>query len=616
MLGQWLGAAVEPSEDDAPPAVEDPQPVEVPGRADALAGADAVAYRTTFPDPREGEATRATLVLEGLYARARVWHDGELLGEHDTYFEPARFEFEPSADNEVIVECRRPTDGFGGVHETDLLPETDRVPGIWWDARIETHGPVALVDLSVTPTLGEERATIDAELTVDAAEAVDDRATLSLRPKGFRGGAAMERARVQAASGERVTVTREIEVRDPQFWWPRGLGSQHRYEVTAKLDGAERSATTGFCTVDLDDDGLVVNGQRARARGINVLPSDDPAADVAAVADANANFVRAHAHVPSPSFREACDEAGLLVWQDLPLTGDADVDPGRGAKLAEALVDTCRSSPSVGIYGVRDDPEAPFEQPLGSGRIARSRLRWRAWRTSYDRSIDDEIAASFDTDRPVVPVTGPPGTGADAATLYPGWDYGRADDVDRLVDRYPGLGDVVAEFGAGSLVDRDDVEPTSDLTDRLDADDPAATQREQARTLKRVGEGLRCRDADVLASFALRDARPAGGMGVLDADGHEKPAYEALADAYEPVQAVLDAEPSPGAVGVTVVNDAADPAAATVEWTAGDRSGSFDTTVDPLDSESAGGLKIPGGADEVVLEVAVDGERVTNTYRL
>ena len=80
MLGQWLGAAVEPSEDDAPPAVEDPHPVEVPGRPDALAGADAVAYRTTFPDPREGEATRATLVLEGLYARARVWHDGELLG--------------------------------------------------------------------------------------------------------------------------------------------------------------------------------------------------------------------------------------------------------------------------------------------------------------------------------------------------------------------------------------------------------------------------------------------------------------------------------------------------------------------------------------------------------
>ncbi|MFC6729440.1 glycoside hydrolase family 2, partial [Natronoarchaeum mannanilyticum] len=77
-----------------------------------------------------------------------------------------------------------------------------------------------------------------------------------------------------------------------------------------------------------------------------------------------------------------------------------------------------------------------------------------------------------------------------------------------------------------------------------------------------------------------------------------------------------DAAPNPGAVGVTVVNDAADPVEAAVEWTAGDRSGSFEATVDPLDSESAGGLKIPKGADEVVLTTTVDGERVTNTYRL
>lgn len=616
MLGQWLGAAIEPSEDDAPPAVEDPRPVEVPGRPDALAGADAVAYRTTFSDPREGDETRATLVLEGLYARARVWHDGELLGEHDAYFRPARFEFEPSADNELIVECRRPDDAFGGVHETDLLPETDRVPGIWWDARVETHGPVALADLSVTPRLGDDRAVIEAELTVDAAEAIDERATLSLRPKGFRGGAAMERARVQAAAGERVTVAREIEVRDPQFWWPRDLGSQHRYEVAAKLGGAERSATTGFCTVSLDDDaGLVVNGRPARARGINVLPSDDPVADVEAAAGANANMVRAHAHVPSPSFREACDENGLLLWQDLPLTGDVEFDPDRGAELADALVEECRSSPSVAIYGVHDDPKAPFERPLGSGRLARSRLRWRAWRTEYDRSGADEIADSFDTDRPVVPVAGPPGTDPDAANLYPGWDYGTADDVDWLLHRYPGLGDVVSEFGAGSVVERAGAEPASGLVDRLGSDDPATTQREQARTLKRVGETLRRRGADAIAAFALRDVRPAGGMGVLDADGHEKPGYEALADAYEPVQAVLDAAPSPGAVGVTVVNDTPEPADATVEWSAGDRSGSFDATVDPLDSAAAGGLKIPADADEVVLELTVGDERVTNTYR-
>ncbi|SNZ12285.1 beta-mannosidase [Natronoarchaeum philippinense] len=616
MLDQWQGAAVEPSDDDEPPVLDDPDPVDIPGRPDALAGADAVAYRTTFPDPRDDEETRATLVLDGLYAHARVWHDGELLGEHDTYFRPARFEFEPSADNELIVECRRPDDGFGGVHETDRLPESARVPGIWWDAHVETHGPVALVDLSVTPRLDENRGTITAELTVDAAEQIDERATLSLRPEGFRGGGAMERVHVQADAGERVTVQREIEVREPRRWWPRDLGSQHRYTVRAKLDGAERAATTGFSTVSLDDDGLRINGRRARARGVNVVPSEDPVGAVEAAAAANANLVRAHAHVASPSFREACDEAGLLLWQDLPLSGPVDVDPERGAELADALVETTRASPSVGVYGVHDDPADPFEQPLGSGTIARSRLRWRAWRTDYDRSTADEIAATFDTDRPVVPVAGPPGTAPDAANLYPGWDYGVAADIDRLLDRYPGLGEVVSEFGAGSVVDPDGTDSVPGLADRIEANDPERTQREQARTVKRVGETLRRNGAAVVAAFALQDARPAGGMGLLAADGGEKPAYSALADAYEPLQAVLDDTPRPGTVGVTVVNDTGEHAEATVEWTAGDRGGSFDATVEPLDSESAGGVKIPDGADEVVLTLSNDGEGVTNTYRL
>jgi beta-mannosidase len=616
MLGEWLGAAVEPSEDDAPPAVEEPHRVEVPGRPDALAGADAVAYRTTFPDPREGEETRASVVLEGLYGRARVWHDGELLGEHDTYFRPARFEIEPSAENELVVECRRPTDGFGGVHETDLLPETERVPGIWWDARVETHGPVAFTDLSVQPRLEDDRAVIDAELTVDAADSVDDRVTFSLRPEGFRGGGAMERARLQAAASERTTVRREIEVRDPQFWWPRGLGSQHRYEVRAKRDGEERAATTGFCTVSLDD-GLTVNGQAMRARGFNVLPSGEPAADVDAAVEANANLVRAHAHVPSPAFHDACDEAGLLVWQDLPLTGDVEFDPERGEQLADALVGACNAHPSVAAYGVHDDPRAPFETPLGAGRLARSRIRWRAWRTGYDRSADEALAAAYETDRPVVPVAGPPGTDPDAAHIYPGWDYGDADDVEWLLDTYPSLGDVVTEFGAGSRVDiGGDAPDPAGLVARLDAEDAAGSQRRQARTTKRVAETLRRRGADVLAAFALRDVRETGGMGVLDAAGHPKPGYEALADAYRPVQAVLDDTPRPGTAGVSVVNDGHERVEATVEWTAGDRGGSFDASVDPLDSARAGGLKIPDDAEAVRLELVVDGDRTTNTYDL
>lgn len=613
MLGEWQGGPVEPSDDEAP-TLDDPQPVDVPGSPEAFAGEDAVAYRTQFPDPRDDDESRATLELRGLYGSARVWHNGELLGTHDAYFVPADFQFEPEDENEIVVECRRPTDEFGGVYETDLLPEADRVPGIWWDASLYTHGPASFVDLSVTPRLGEDHAVLDAAMTVDAAEPVDEQITLSLRPEGFRSSGTMDRANVEVAAGERVTVTREIDIRDPKYWWPRDLGSQHRYTVTAKLNGHERTATTGFCTVDYDsDDGLRVNGRRLPARGFNVLPSSDPADAVDAAVEANANLLRAHAHVPPQSFHEACDEAGVLVWQDMPLTGDVEYDVERGEELAGTLADRYGPHPSLAAYGVHDDPRSPFDPPLGEGRLSRLRLRWRAWRTGVDRSGAERIAAAFDDDRPTFPVAGSPGTDPDAGHVYPGWAYGNADDVDWLLDTYPTVGRVVGEFGAGSLVDgADDTVPR--ISKRLDADDPAATRREQAQTLKRVSEALRRNGTDVLAAFALQDARDDGGMGVLDSDGGEKVGHAALADSYEPVQAVLDELPTPGGVGITVINDTHEEIDGTLTWEAGDRTGTVDVTAEPLSRVDAGGAKVPGSADEIELSLIVDDREVSNTY--
>ncbi|MFC7211486.1 glycoside hydrolase family 2 [Natronoarchaeum sp. GCM10025321] len=615
MLGQWLATPVEPNEENEPPTMENPQPVAVPGRPTALAGADAVAYRTTFSDPRDADETRATLELNGLYGRTRIWLDGTFLGSHESYFTPARFEFEPSQENELVVECRRPTDAFGGIYETDLLPADRRVPGIWWDATVEPHGPVAITDLSVTPQLGDDGAAIHASITVDAAEPVDDRITLSLRPEGFRGGGTMERAHVEAAAGERVVVERRIDVRDPKFWWPRGFGSQHRYAVHAKLGEQERVATTGFSRITYDEDGLLVNGRSVPARGFNVLPGADPGETVERALDANANLLRAHAHVPSPEFYEACDEAGLLVWQDLPLTGPVEYDPERGIEVGSALGEACESYPSVAAYGVHDDPRSPFDTPLGSGRVARTRVRWRAWRTSFDRTSADAVADGMETDRPVFPVSGPPGTAPDAAHLYPGWEYGTAGDIGWLTDTYPGIGDVVTEFGAGSLTDVDDSPGVHAAFEGLDGT-PVETQREQGRTLKHVVEALRRDGTDLLAAFSLQDVRPGGGMGVVDAAGHEKASFDAIAAAYEPVQVVADEPPTGGAVGLTLLNDTHDHVSGTVEWVAGSRTGTVDIDVEPLSRASAGGAKIDRDADDLRLHLTGDGLDVRNRYQL
>ncbi|MFB6165933.1 MAG: hydrolase [Haloarculaceae archaeon] len=615
MLGEWTGASVERGEDRPEPEVW--TPVDVPGRPAAFAGADAVAYRTAFDDPRSESDDRATLVLDGLYASARVWLNGELVGTHDAYFRPFRHTFEPADRNELLVECRAPADRFGGIHDTDAVPDADAPPGIWWGARLETHEGTFVSDLTLRPRVDGGDAAIDVRTVVEAATDLDDRITFSLRPEGdaqTRG--MMDRAPVQAAAGERAVVEHTIDVHDASLWWPRELGEQHRYGVRAKLDGDSRVATTGLCSIERDEAGLRVNGERVAARGFDLV--DAAVADVERAVEANATLVRMHAHVPPDEVYAACDEAGLLVWQDLPLTGPGEFDVERGRELAAALDAARANHPSLAATTVHDDPVELFPGALGSGLLDRLRFRWRTWRASYDRGPAEAVADALPTNRPCFPVVGPVGIGADAVGIYPGWDYGDASAVGDLLER---VGDdaAVAEFGAGALGDGDPAETAgfdaAKHAAHVDGEDVAASQAYQADVVSRVAEELRRRDAPALAAFALRDAGDAG-MGVLERDGTPKAGYEAVATAYQPVQAMLT-DPVAGAqTDVVVINDAPAGVAGTVEWTAGDERGEAGVRVDAHGRKTVGTVDVPGDAERVTLTLSVGDSTVENAYSL
>ncbi|MFC4544195.1 glycoside hydrolase family 2 [Halosolutus amylolyticus] len=620
MTDGWTGGVVESIGADGSPTVDEWQPVTVPGRSGAFA-ADrddgTIAYRATVPDPRERDIERALLELRGTYGRTRVWMNGTELGEHEPHFVPARFEFEPDAENELLVVCEPPS-SFDGIYGTDEVPAETAMPGIWWDVTVESRPRTFCRRLDATPRLDGDGAAIEVDLEIDAGAALDDAVTFSVRPEGFRGGASMERTPVTAAAGERVTVSKTIEVRDPSLWWPRGHGPQRRYTVRAKLGGDAVEETVGFCHVERDDDGLVVNGTRVPARGFTRLPGGDPETDVERAVEANATIVRPRAHVPPREFYRAADEAGLLVWQDLPAIGP-DLDVDRGTTLATTLAGEYGHHPSLAMYGVQDRPTDPFADPLGTGFLAKLRLRYRVWQTAVDHDAARTIADDFPDDRPVVPVTGAPGTDPDAAHLAPGWQYLAPADVDWLLDRYPSFGSIVTGFGAGSLTADVDPETVPGLDRAAPArrpNDVEDSQRYQTRTLKTVTEALRRRGCGVLTAATLRDPTPGGGMGVLAQDGEPKAAYEAIALSFEPVQAVLDGPPEPGSVGITLCNDTTDDLEPTVGWRAGTETGETSVSVGPLETASAGTARIPADADRIDLEVSTADRTVRNRYSL
>jgi len=609
---EWRGAAVAP--DDEMPSPEAWEPVSVPGRPEQFAGAEAVAYETTFSDPRDESDAHTLLVLHGTYAHTRVWCNGDLLASHDAYFEPLRVRLPEREEYRVVVECRAPEDRFGGLHATDQLPSERSVPGIWWDASLETRPDPCVSELSVRPQVAgddPEDAAVEVSATVLTEDPLDDRITLSLRPEGdVRGGGMMDRARV-STDDETTTVSYTMDVRDPSLWWPHDRGEQSRYVLRAKLGDDEHSVTTGLCTVEYED-GLLVNGKNVPVRGVTLL--DPTPEDIARAVDANANLVRVRAQGTPPEVARACDDHGVLLWQDLPLSGPGSFDSDRGTDLAASLERAYTQHPSFAAVGVHDEPVPSYADGLGSGFLDRLRFRWRAWRASYDDGDAESVAQTVD-EVPAFPVVGPPGIGPDAATLYPGWRYGDTADLPWLCSQFD-VGDIVAGFGAGSLGTADPGNSPgfdSAVHDRRVDGGLDKSQAYQAGVVREVAETLRQRNAPLIVVDSLRDAGDAG-MGVLTADGSEKRAFDVLADSYEPTQVVLS-EPAPGDQEIVVLHDRPEKADLTVEW---DRNGDREQaehTVGPFARVTVDTLTLSAG-DEVTL-AATDGQTVVkNEYRI
>jgi beta-mannosidase len=590
----------------------------LPGVPASFAGSDAVEYRTTLTEPLDPGDDVAVLALRGLYAHGEVDIDGRFDGEgpveHDVYFEPLRVPFVPDQETDVRVTCHAPRDRFGGVHDTDRVPDERTVPGVWWDTTLETGPLPYLESVTVKPTHSDDGPVLRVRTSILSESTRQERVTYSVRPEGqSRGGGTMERRTVETDGTGRTTVEHTVRLRDPAPWWPRGLGDQNRHVLRVKLGDQEQTVTFGIRDVAVEDGSLLVNDEQVPVRGVNLLDGDP--ADVDRALGVDANLVRAHAHIPPVSVHEACDEAGLLVWQDLPLTGPGGFDLGRGRALAEALARRVAQHPSVVIYAAHDDPVTVAEG-LGDGLLDRLRLRWRAWRADYDDGPAGDLAAALPD--PALPAVGGPGLDCEAASYYPGWHYGAPDDIESLLGRYPAA--FVAEYGAaapGEAREQEHTEtavaPWLDGGEQTPTDDPATARRYQAELLGRVTESLR-RDRVGAVAFCLRDAKD-GDFGVYTRDGDPKPARDALAQALHPVQAVLP-DPAPGDSPVVVLNDTAQAVTATLHWQAGDTGDTLDVAVEERGRWTGGPIPIPAGAGTVELELVGEDRHVTNTYEL
>lgn len=193
-----------------------------------------------------------------------------------------------------------------------------------------------------------------------------------------------------------------FNVENPQLWFPNGYGNPTLYEATIYLYNKELicldSVKTrfGIRTIELsqkkDKYGsefcFIVNGKPIFAKGANLVPSamhkeryEGMAKHIDLVKECNMNMLRVWGggYYVDEQMYEACDEKGILIWQDFPFA--CALYPATKDYLAEVEAEARQnvlrisSHPSLAVW-------------CGNNEI------WEGWGNwSWDKEVKDTALA-------------------------------------------------------------------------------------------------------------------------------------------------------------------------------------------------------------------------------
>ena len=225
-----------------------------------------------------------------------------------------------------------PMSGVGFVPHLNLIRKPQYHGGWDWGPKCMYAGfagPVELIPVNVA-RLDYLRCTQD--------HSVKDRCTVTLKaevysPAGgktkvaFAVGRKIKKKTVTLAPGAN-TIEQRFVIKNPQLWWPAGMGEQHLYDISISADGQKLEKKLGLRTVEVGENlAFKVNGKPVFAKGANWIPCDTDESKhtperyrdlLISARDANMNMIRlwGGGKFEHDSFYEICDSLGLMIWHD------------------------------------------------------------------------------------------------------------------------------------------------------------------------------------------------------------------------------------------------------------------------------------------------------------
>lgn len=365
------------------------KPIGVPGAWEAQLrepyGVVRAWYRRSFTEPEDWRDGCVVLHVGAVMARAEIWLDGRLIGEHGDGYLPFEIEVgppRPGAHHEIAIAVENPLNILSDypAFEPDVLKAAnDRLRGrsfetmphgkqTWYTSTSGLLGPVSaevapelrLAALTVLPDLDARRVFVRWRTAGPGPIA---QATLHLTVTA-PGGDVVARTTAEASAG-----TTQLAIPSPEVWdlWTPAL---YRLDARLRRDHAreepadEASVRFGMRSIAVRDGAILLNGRPIYVRGAldqDFWPggrSNPPSrtaleTQVGLAREMGLNLLRCHIKIPDPAYLDVADEAGLLLWCELPSWSRFDVGVARTAeRMLARMVETMGSHPSIVAWTV------------------------------------------------------------------------------------------------------------------------------------------------------------------------------------------------------------------------------------------------------------------------
>lgn len=330
-------------------------------------------YRRDFNLDKSDEGKRISLEFDGAYREAMVVFNGFYIGSHTGGYDPFRFDVtdfaNPGSRNVLLVRVDATgSDGWfyegAGIYRHVWLVKTHPVYVKRWGTfvRSEVKSDAAMLSIRT-------------ELENDAQVAVDARVvSIILDPSGREVGRNVTAPATVQAVGE-WTFEQQTPVASPKLW---SLEERSLYTLVTEVRSAgsvvDRYETKfGIRSIRIDPaKGLFLNGKPVKVRGTCnhqdhaglgvALPDAVQYFRVRKLIEMGCNGLRTSHNPPTPELLNACDELGILVFDETRMMSS---NP-EGLGQLENLVRRDRNHPSVFMWSMGNE-EAVSNSERGVG---------------------------------------------------------------------------------------------------------------------------------------------------------------------------------------------------------------------------------------------------------